>query len=213
MFVKNFLNVETNRLFNDNKGLFDSDVLITRIKLKFSYRTMRDDLTNDEIANFGQNVIDSQIPYLTALFNYAEKYNPMRQNTFTTEKTGNTQNTETAEETTANTGTVSNIGSATDKPDSTTNTTKSAYNATERRPAESVTISGENTTTTNSTTTNDLSETKNKNGNSANNYSETVTISGVSSANEIAIAFEKYIQPYDYLAREIINAVCQLTWE
>lgn len=213
MYVKEFLNVETNKLYTDNRGLFDNTILQTRILLKFSYRTIRDDLTPEEITAFGQNVIDSQSPYLSALFDYAAKYNPMRQNTFTTEKAGNSQNTENGEETTTNTGTVSVVGNATDTPNSTTNTTKSAYNATESRPAESVSVTGENTTNTTGTTTNNLSETHNKNDTANNQYSETVTVSGVSSAEEIATAFEKYIQPYDYLAREIINAVCAMTWE
>lgn len=213
MYVKEFLNVESNKLYADNRGLFDDSILKMRVLLKFAYRTIRDDLTSEEITDFGQNVIDSQSPYLSALFDYAAKYNPMRQNAFTTEKTGNSQNTENGAETTTNTGTVSVVGNATDTPNSTTNTTKSAYNATESRPAESVSVTGENTTNTTGTTTNNLSETHNKNDTAQNQYSETVTVSGVSSAEEIATAFEKYIQPYDYLAQEIINAVCALTWE
>lgn len=212
MYVKEFVGVESNKLYNDSLGLFDDNVLRGRILAKFSYRTIRADLTPAEIAAFGQNVIDSQRPYLSAMFAYANNFAPEKQNSFTTEKAGTGNKTDTVSENTTNTGGVTVTGSATDTPNSTTAITKSAYNATESRPAESTTISGENTATTNSTKTNDLQSTRETSNTGENNYSETVTVSGVSGATDIALAFEKYIQPYDYLAREIINAVCELTW-
>ena len=88
------------------------------------------------------------------------------------------------------------------------------------KPAESVTSSGTIDSTTSGTTTNDLTDTTTDNltestSNTANNsrsYNDKTTEFSVSGAAETEAAFRKYIQPYDYLAREIVNTICELFW-
>lgn len=243
MFLKDFIS-GGGAMFTDTGGLFDADTLTTRATLLFGYRTIREDIPVEDIAAAGQNVINTQKPFLTALFDYAEKFNPFAtarrevttsglddtdtEDSGTKTNTGTKTTTNTGTKTTTNAGTVTTEGNATDTPNVVTSITKSAYNATESRPAETTTNSGTNTAQSSGTTTNDLTdtvtddltaettdnltETTNKNGKNSRIYSEIVKEQSVSGAEEIQRAFDKYIQPYDYLAREIVNQICNLFW-
>lgn len=215
-------------LFSDTYGIFDADTLTARATCLFGYRTIRADIAAEELTARGQNVIDTQKPFLTAMFEVTAKFNPFgtarREITHSGAETEDNQNTatktNTGTRTTTNTGTTTTSGNVTDTPNATTTTTKSAYNATESRPAETVTNSGTNTaetsgTTTNDltdTTTNDLTETATNSGNNSRSYNDKTTEFSVSGAAETEAAFRKYIQPYDYLAREIVNTICELFW-
>ena len=215
-------------LFSNTYGIFDADTLTARATCLFGYRTLRADVPAEELAARGQNVIDTQKPFLTAMFDVTAKFNPFgtarREITHSgaeTEDTANTATkTNTGTRTTTNEGTVTTAGTATDTPNTTTSTTKSAYNATEAKPAESVTSSGTIDSTTSGTTTNNLTDTTTDNltestSNTANNsrsYNDKTTEVSVSGAAETEAAFRKYIQPYDYLAREIVNTICELFW-
>lgn len=227
MFLKDFI-AGGGAMFTDAGGLFDAGTLTTRATLLFGYRTIREDIPADSIAAAGQNVIDTQRPFLTALFDYASKFNPFqtarRETTHTGAETEDTENsatkTNTGTRTTTNSGTITTEGNATDTPNVVTSITKSAYNATESRPAETTTNSGTNTAQSSGTTTNDLTDTTTDNltettsdsTNSSRSCNDKTTEYSVSGADEIQRAFDKYIQPYDYLAREIVNQICNLFW-
>lgn len=227
MLLNDYLN-DGHRLFTNLYGICDDAVLIGRITATFGTRTMRTDYTPDQIAMAGQNVIDSNRPLLQQLFDYADKFNPMRLHQSTVTKTGtnsndttdgNTQTNDTTDVTT-NTGTTSTTGNTSDTPNSTVSTVKSAYNATASRPYDTTTTTGTNTATSTATATDDLTATTKRTGtvtdarkiNSSGDYSETVTEYGVTNADDISMAFEKYIQPYDYLAIQITRVVCELIW-
>ena len=215
-------------LFSNTYGIFDADTLTARATCLFGFRTIRADVAAEELTARGQNVIDTQKPFLTAMFEVTAKFNPFgtarREITHSGTETEANQNTatktNTGTRTTTNTGTTTTSGNVTDTPNATTTTTKSAYNATESRPAETVTNSGTNTAETSGTTTNDLTDTTTDNltestSNTANNsrsYNDKTTEFSVSGAAETEAAFRKYIQPYDYLAREIVNTICELFW-
>ena len=215
-------------LFTNSYNIFDTDMLTARATCLFGYRTIRADVTADELAARGQNVIDTQKPFLTAMFDVTAKFNPFgtarREITHSGTDTEDSQNTatktNTGTRTTTNAGTVTTAGTSKDTPNTTTATTKSAYNATEARPAESVTSSGTIDSTTSGTTTNDLTDTTtdnltestSANGNNNRSYNDKTTEFSVSGAAETEAAFRKYIQPYDYLAREIVNTICELFW-
>lgn len=211
MYLIDYLN-DGNVLYTDIRELCDSDMLMTRIKLLFSYRTIRAGLSVSVIPQFAQNVIDTEYEFLKQLFDYSAQFNPQKQNVFTTTKTGDnsgtTGGTDTTDSTTHNTTTTN----ATNTTTATADTTRSAYNATENRPYE--TNAANNTATTTGTDNSDGTgkTTVTKSNTQSGKFSENTTVSGVSSADDIRIAFEKYIQPYDFLAREICNAVCDLVW-
>ena len=215
-------------LFTNNYGIFDTDTLTARANFLFGYRTIRGDIAADNIAAAGQNVIDAQKPFLSAMFDVTAKFNPFgtarREITHSGTDTENAENTatktNTGTRTTTNAGTVTTAGTSKDTPNTTTATTKSAYNATATKPAESVTNSGTIDSVTSGTTTNDLTDTTTDNltestSNTSNNsrsYNDKTTEFSVSGAAETEAAFRKYIQPYDYLAREIVNVICELYW-
>lgn len=215
-------------LFSDTYGIFDADTLTARATCLFGYRTIRADVAAEELTARGQNVIDTQKPFLTAMFDVTAKFNPFgtarREITHSGTDTENSENTatktNTGTRTTTNAGTVTTAGTATDTPNTTTATTKSAYNATATKPAESVTNSGTIDSVTSGTTTNDLTDTTTDDltesaSNTASNsrsYNDKTTEFSVSGAAETEAAFRKYIQPYDYLAREIVNTICELFW-
>ena len=215
-------------LFSNTYGIFDADTLTARATCLFGHRTIRADIAAEELTARGQNVIDTQKPFLTAMFEVTAKFNPFgtarREITHSGAETEDNQNTatktNTGTRTTTNAGTVTTAGTATDTPNTTTSTTKSAYNATEAKPAESVTSSGTIDSTTSGTTTNDLTDTTTDNltenttanGNNSRSYNDKTTEFSVSGAAETEAAFRKYIQPYDYLAREIVNTICELFW-
>lgn len=227
MYLKDYIS-GGGALFSDAYGIFDADTLTARADCLFGYRTIREDIPENELVRIGQNVIDAQKPFLTAMFEVTAKFNPLgtarRETTHSGSETEATENsatkTNTGTRTTTNAGTVTTAGNVTDTPNATTTTTKSAYNATESRPAETVTNSGTNTaettgTTTNDltdTTTDDLTQTETANGNNSRAYNDKTTEVSVSGAAETEAAFRKYIQPYDYLAREIVNTICELFW-
>lgn len=215
-------------LFSNTYGIFDADTLTARATCLFGFRTIRADVTVEELTARGQNVIDTQKPFLTAMFDVAAKFNPFgtarREITHSGAETEDSENTatktNTGTRTTTNTGTVTTAGTATDTPNTTTSTTKSAYNATEAKPAESVTSSGTIDSTTSGTTTNnltdtttdDLTESTINTANNSRSYNDKTTETSVASAAETEAAFRKYIQPYDYLALEIVNTICELFW-
>lgn len=227
MYLKDYIS-GGGALFSDTYGIFDADTLTARANCLFGYRTIRSDISAEELAGIGQNVIDAQKPFLTAMFDVTSKFNPFgtarREITHSGAETEDTENsatkTNTGTRTTTNAGTVTTAGNVTDTPNATTTTTKSAYNATESRPAETITNSGTNTAETNGTTTNDLTDTttddltqtETANGNNSRSYNDKTTEISVSGAAETEAAFRKYIQPYDYLAREIVNMICDLYW-
>lgn len=227
MFLKDYIS-GGGLLFNNNYGIFDSDTLTARITCLYGGRTIREDVAADELAAMGQNVIDTQKPFLTAMFDVTTKFNPFgtarREITHSGTETEDTENTETktntGTRTTTNTGTTTTSGNVTDTPNTTTATTKSAYNATAAKPAETVVNSGTNTAETSGTTTNDLTDTttddltESNSATSNNNrsYNDKTTETSVSGAAETEAAFRKYIQPYDYLAKEIVNNICELYW-
>lgn len=228
MYLKQYVS-DGGALFTNTHEIFDGNTLTARAVCLFGWRTLRDDYPADEIAAIGQNVIDTQRPFIAAMFSVTEKFNPFgtarREITHSGNETANRENSETktntGTRTVTNTGTVSTAGNVTDTPNTTTATTKSAYNATAAKPAETITNSGTNTAETSGTTTNDLTETATNNltdttaatGNDTRIYSDTTTETSTSGADETEKAFRKYIQPYDYLAREIVNAICSGVWE
>ena len=214
-------------LFSNTYGIFDADTLTARATCLFGYRTIRADVAADKLAAIGQNVIDTQKPFLTAMFDVTAKFNPFgtarREITHSGNENAERENSETktntGTRTVTNTGTVTTAGNVTDTPNTTTATTKSAYNATATKPAETITNSGTNTAETSGTATNDLTETATNNltdttasRNDIRTYSDTTTEISVTGADETEKAFRKYIQPYDYLAREIVNTICELFW-
>ena len=227
MYLKEYI-ADGGTLYSNSRGLFDESTLAARISCLFSYRTVRADMLPEDIAAAGQTIIDTQEPFLKAMFEVTAKFNPLgtarREITHSGTDTENSENTatktNTGTRTTTNTGTVTTAGTSKDTPNTTTATTKSAYNATEAKPTESVTNSGTIDSTTSGTTTNDLTDTTTDNlteaaTNSVNNnrsYNDKTTEISVSSAAETEAAFRKYIQPYDYLAREIVNATCEAFW-
>ena len=227
MYLKEYIS-SGGALYSNSRGLFDESTLAARITCLFSYRTVRADMSPKDIAAAGQTIIDTQEPFLKAMFEVTAKFNPLgtarREITHSGTDTENSENTatktNTGTRTTTNTGTTTSAGNMTDTPTATTTTTKSAFNATESRPAETVTNSGTNTAETTNTTTNDLTDTTTDNltestSNTANNsrsYNDKTTEFSVSGAAETEAAFRKYIQPYDYLAREIVNTICELFW-
>ena len=228
MYLKKYVS-DGGALFNNSYGIFDNNTLTARAVCLFGWRTMRDDYPTDEIAAIGQNVIDTQKPFLTAMFDVTAKFNPFgtarREITRSGTDTDNAENTatktNTGTRTTTNAGTVTTAGTSKDTPNTTTATTKSAYNATATKPAESVTNSGTIDSVTSGTTTNDLTDTTTDNltesnsatSNNSRSYNDKTTEISVSGAAETEAAFRKYIQPYDYLAREIVNAICSGVWE
>ena len=228
MFLKDFIS-SGGAIFSNTYNIFDADTLNERAVCLFGRRTIREDFAAEELTKIGQNVIDVQKPFISAMFDVTAKFNPFgtarREITHSGAETEDSANsatkTNTGTRTTTNTGTTTTSGNVTDTPNATTTTTKSAYNATESRPAETVTNSGTNTaetsgTTTNDltdTTTNDLTETATNSGNNSRSYNDKTTEVSVSGAAETEAAFRKYIQPYDYLAREIVNNVCLGVWE
>lgn len=207
-------------LFNDNYGIFDTDTLTARVKYTFGSRTIREDVPQSDLPIVGQMCVDVNKDLLKQLFDYSAQFNPnaVINRTISRETTDNDTNTRTNDltDTTKNTGTVTTAGEGTDTPNLTTATTKSAYNATAAKPAESVAQTGTNQTTTNGTTTNDLTTATTRGGTIADvaekHGVETVKETGVGGADEIRAAFEKYIQPYDYLARLLTNDLCYLIW-
>lgn len=227
MYLKDYIS-SGGALFTNNYGIFDNDTLTARATCLFGYRTIREDIPADELASMGQNVINTQKPFLTAMFDVTAKFNPFgtarREITHSGAETEDSENsatkTNTGTRTTTNTGTTTTSGNVTDTPNATTTTTKSAYNATESRPAETVTNSGTNTAETSGTTTNDLTDTttddltatETASGNNSRSYNDKTTEVSVSGAAETEAAFRKYIQPYDYLAREIVNTICEMYW-
>lgn len=146
----------------------------------------------------------------------------------TRKNTGDRTTTNDTTDTTKNTGTTTTEGNTTDTPNNTVAVTKSAYNATEQRPAETTATTGTNSATSKATATDDLTATTTKTGTITNTddltetnsrdytlhntYSDTTTTYGVSGADEIRAAFDKFIQPYDYLATIITREVCELMW-
>ena len=166
MYLKEYIS-SGGALYSNSRGIFDENTLSARITCLFSYRTIRGDMTPEDIAAAGQTIIDTQEPFLKAMFDVASKFNPFgtarREITHSGAETEDSENTatktNTGTRTTTNTGTVTTAGTATDTPNTTTSTTKSAYNATEAKPAESVTSSGTIDSTTSGTTTNDLTDT------------------------------------------------------
>lgn len=208
------------KLYNDNYGIFDDNILSARAKFIFGGREIRRDIAMNDIPNAGQMVIDVYRDYLKQLFDYSKQFAPTgsRVNTITREKTGNNSDTTTNDltDTTTNGGTVTTVGQATDTPNLTTAVTRSAYNATPAKPAETTTNSGTNESSTNSTVTNDTTNTTTKKGTVSNvqtiDEQETETERGTSGATETREAFDKYIAPYDFLAREIVNCCCSLIW-
>ena len=227
MFLKDFI-TSGGAIFSNTYGIFDAETLNARATCLFGFRTIRGDIPAEGLTACGQNVIDTQKPFLTAMFEATAKFNPFgtarREITHSGTDTENSENTatktNTGTRTTTNAGTVTTAGTATDTPNTTTSTTKSAYNATEAKPAESVTSSGTIDSTTSGTTTNNLTDTTTDNltentSNTASNsrsYNDKTTEFSVSGAAETEAAFRKYIQPYDYLAREIVNTICELFW-
>lgn len=227
MYLKDYI-AEGGTLYNNSRGLFDESTLAARISCLFSYRTVRADMLPEDIAAAGQTIIDTQEPFLKAMFEVTAKFNPLgtarREITHSGEENAESATTatktNTGTRTTTNTGTTTSAGNMTDTPTTTTTTTKSAFNATESRPAETVTNSGTNTAETTNTTTNDLTDTTTddlheaatNSGNNNRSYNDKTTEVSVSSAAETEAAFRKYIQPYDYLAREIVNATCEAFW-
>lgn len=207
-------------LFNDNYEIFNTDTLTARIKYTFGSRTIREDVPQSDLPNVGQMCIDVNKDLLKQLFEYSAQFNPKAviSRVISRETTDNDTNTRTNEltDTAKNTGTVTIAGEGTDTPNLTTATTKSAYNATAAKPAESVTQTGTNQTTTNGTTINDLTTVTTRGGTVADvaekHGIETVKETGVGGADEIRAAFEKYILPYDYLARLLTNDLCYLIW-
>ena len=215
-------------LFSNTYGIFDADTLTARATCLFGHRTIRADIPADGLAAIGQNVIDTQKPFLTAMFDVTTKFNPFgtarREITHNGEETETTENsatkTNTGTRTTTNSGTITTAGNVTETPNTTTATTKAAYNATAAKPAETVVNSGTNTAETSGTTTNDLTDTttddlsatETASGNNSRSYNDKTTEVSVSGAAETEAAFRKYIQPYDYLAREIVNTICELFW-
>lgn len=208
------------KLYNDNYGIFDDTILNARAKFIFGGREIRHDIAADDIPNAGQMAIDVYRDYLRELFSYSEKFAPTasRVNTISRKKAGNNSGTITNDltDTTTNGGTVTTVGSETDTPNLTTAVTRSAYNATPAKPAETTVNSGTNESSTNSTVTNDTTTTTTKGGTVSdihkNDETETVTEHGTSGAAETREAFDKYIAPYDFLAREIVNCCCSLIW-
>lgn len=227
MYLKEYI-TEGGALYSNSRGLFDESTLAARITCLFSYRTVRADMSPEDIAAAGQTIIDTQEPFLKAMFEVTAKFNPLgtarreitHSGTDTEDNKNTATKTNTGTRTTTNEGTVTTAGTAKDTPNTTTSTTKSAYNATEAKPAESVTSSGTIDSTTSGTTTNNLTDTTTDNltestSNTANNsrsYNDKTTEVSVSGAAETEAAFRKYIQPYDYLAREIVNATCEAFW-
>ena len=227
MYLKEYIS-SGGALYSNSRGIFDESTLSARITCLFSYRTIRGDMSPEDIAAAGQSIIDTQEPFLRAMFDVASKFNPFgtarREITHSgaenTESATTSNKTNTGTRTTTNTGTTTSAGNMTDTPTATTTTTKSAFNATESRPAETVTNSGTNTAETTNTTTNDLTDTTTddlteaatNSGNNNRSYNDNTTEVSVSSAAETEAAFRKYIQPYDYLAREIVNATCEAFW-
>lgn len=211
MFLIDYLNAG-NALYTDIRGLCDSDVLMTRIKLNYSYRTIRQGLAISVVPQFAQNVIDAEYAFLKQLFDYSEQFNPLRQHNITTSRTGNNSGTSGGTDTTDNTSHTTTTANGTDTTTTTTDTTRSAYNAAESRPYESDNASGTSTTTGTNNADGTAKTTHTANNTTSGNFSENTTVSGVNSADDIRKAFDNYIQPYDYLAREITNAVCDLIW-
>lgn len=146
----------------------------------------------------------------------------------TRKNTGNRTTINDTTDTAKNTGTSITDGQSTDTPNNTVSTTKSAYNATAQRPSDITTTTGTNSATSTATTTNDLTTTTTMTGTITNEddltetntrdytlhneYNDTTTTYGVSGVDEIRAAFDKYIQPYDYLATLITREVCDLIW-
>ena len=227
MFLKDFIS-SGGAIFSNTYGIFDAETLNARAVCLFGRRTIREDFTAEELTKIGQNVIDVQKPFISAMFDVTAKFNPFgtarREITHSGAETEDNQNTatktNTGTRTTTNAGTVTTAGTSKDTPNTTTATTKSAYNATATKPAESVTNSGTIDSVTSGTTTNDLTDTTTDNltenttanGNNSRSYNDKTTEFSVSGAAETEAAFRKYIQPYDYLAREIVNTICELFW-
>ena len=227
MYLKEYIS-SGGTLYNNSRGIFDESTLSARITCLFSYRTIRGDMPPEDIAAAGQSIIDTQEPFLKAMFDVASKFNPfgterreiVHSGTDTENSETTATKTNTGTRTTTNSGTVTTAGTSKDTPNTTTATTKSAFNATEAKPAESVTSSGTIDSTTSGTTTNDLtdtttddlSEAATNSGNNNRSYNDKTTEVSVSGAAETETAFRKYIQPYDYLAREIVNATCEAFW-
>lgn len=227
MYLKEYI-TEGGALYSNSRGLFDESTLAARITCLFSYRTVRADMSPEDIAAAGQTIIDTQEPFLKAMFEVTAKFNPLgtarREITHSGTDTEDNKNTATktnsGTRTTTNSGTVTTAGTSKDTPNTTTATTKSAYNATATKPAESVTNSGTIDSVTSGTTTNDLTDTttddltesNSATSNNSRSYNDKTTEVSVSGAAETEAAFRKYIQPYDYLAREIVNATCEAFW-
>lgn len=208
------------KLYSDNYGIFDDGVLTARAKFIFGGREMRRDISADEIPNAGQMAIDVYRDYLRELFDYSAKFAPTasRVNTISRAKNGDNNGTTTNDliDKSANGGTVTTVGTASDTPNLTTAINRSAYNAATAKPAETTVNSGTNESSSNSTVTNDTTSTTTKTGTvtDVQQYSEneTVTERGTAGAAETREAFDKYIAPYDFLAREIVNCCCSLIW-
>lgn len=231
-------------LFENTRDIFDGNLLVGRISAIYGTRTMRNDCTPAQIEQIGQNVIDCNQSILEQLFDYAEQFNPTRQNQTTTTKTGDKTDiitddttrkntgdrttTNNTTDTTTNTGTTTTTGNTSDTPNNVVSLTKSAYNATEQKPAETTTTTGTNTATSTATATDDLTaktqktgtitntddltETNSRDYTLHNTYSDTSTTYGVSGTDEIRAAFDKFIAPYDYLAKILTAEVCELIW-
>ena len=141
MFLKDFIS-SGGAIFSNTYGIFEADTLNARAVCLFGYRTIRADVPAEELTARGQNVIDTQKPFLTAMFDVTAKFNPFgtarREITHSGTDTENSENTatktNTGTRTTTNAGTVTTAGTATDTPNTTTSTTKSAYNETEAIP-------------------------------------------------------------------------------
>lgn len=208
------------KLYNDNYGIFDDNILSARAKFIFGGREIRRDIAADDIPNAGQMAIDVYRDYLTQLFDYSKQFAPTgtRMNTITRGRTGNNSDTTTNDltDTTANGGTVTTAEQATVTPNLISAVTRSAYNATPAKPSETTTNSGTAESSTNSTVTNNTTNTTTKTGTVSNvqiiDEQETVAERGTSGAAETREAFDKYIAPYDFLAREISNCCCSLIW-
>ncbi len=208
----------------DTYDIFDKAILKGRMIAIYNYRSMRADVDNEQLNAIAQNTIDIAKPYLAQLFNYANQFDPAKLRQIVRERSG-TNSDSSSNQIDDSTQSQSNTVitpelSTTVEPNliTTDSATRSAYNATEQRPYESATSSQTGTTTTHNTgkstsdTKGDNIYTRLQNGSNKGNFAEKSTEYGVESPSELADAFEKYIQPYDYLARMICGDICKVIW-
>ena len=75
MYLKEYIS-SGGALYSNSRGIFDESTLSARITCLFSYRTIRGDMSPEDIAAAGQSIIDTQEPFLRALFDVSIYFNP-----------------------------------------------------------------------------------------------------------------------------------------